>query len=467
MHALAWLWVSLIVVQGDAAELVRRLGATRFSDREAAYEQLDRMGSAALAALRSAADSPDAEVRARALDLIQRIEARTLVEPTQVRLDFVDRPLTEVLEALGERARVQLQSPLANANQAAQRRITLEAPQPVPFWTAVERLCEAAELDVLGQPVALASTGRSSSLPIVQLLPRTGPPAPSFVSGPFRFTAFHVSHHRDRSFTYRSFGGGPFPHLNRAQARLLTRPNDSAPGQTTEAFSLSVQIQAEPRLSISQAGSCVVLEARDEQGRSLKPEAADPDNPRQIVQAGFGPGVSVFVVTIPLVLPDDPGRLIRELRAEVPVLISARRDQPFEIGLREAKGKTFEDPHVTLTIHDVRPEPMNAATLIELTVRFRRDDESTLQGLPFGSPEFQAFRNNPGTSGGPVEFVDSQGRLLSQWQPIAQEPAPDGLRLTIRVLAGEAGASPAALRIYEQIRGETVVPIHLRDIPLP
>jgi hypothetical protein len=461
------LLLALLLAQADAAELVKGLGSTRFAEREAAYERLNTLGSAALPALRSAASSPDAEVRARALDLIQKVEARLLVEPTLVPLDFKDRPLSEILETLGERCRVSFQTPFSDSPAAQGRRYTLEASEPVSLWTAVQRLCEAADLDVLAQPLAPPNPNRQSPFPNLQLVPRSEPLAPASLSGPFRVTAYHLSHHRERAFAPGAFAGGVFLNPNRPLPRPQPRPEEALPGRSAESVTLSLQIQAEPRLSILQNGPYTLTEARDEKGRSLKPGSSPLDSQRNIIQAGFGPGMPVLMVTIPLELPDEPGRLIRELRAEVPVLVSARKEQPFEIDLRDAKGKTFEDEALTLTVHDVRPEPMQGATLVELTVRFRRGGEPNPSGLPFGTPEFQAFRHNPGQPGGPVEFVDAKGRPLTQWLPMMQEPGQDGLRLTIRVQSGEAGATPAALRFYEQSRAETTVTIQLRDIPMP
>ena len=56
--------------------LVAGLGSTEFTEREEATRLLDRIGLAALPALRSAAGSPDLEVRRRAVELVTRIERR-------------------------------------------------------------------------------------------------------------------------------------------------------------------------------------------------------------------------------------------------------------------------------------------------------------------------------------------------------------------------------------------------------
>src|SRR4051812_47892529 len=81
--------------------LIARLGSPRYADREAATAALRRLGPAALPALRSARSARDAEVRARAAALLERVESELMVRPTLVRLDYRDRPLAEVVKDLG------------------------------------------------------------------------------------------------------------------------------------------------------------------------------------------------------------------------------------------------------------------------------------------------------------------------------------------------------------------------------
>ena len=91
----------------DAVTLIGRLGSESFDDRVAAYKALERLGGAALPALRAAADTSDMRVRSRVLALIEsigrQIEADRFARPTMIRLDFRTRPLGEVVDALNDR----------------------------------------------------------------------------------------------------------------------------------------------------------------------------------------------------------------------------------------------------------------------------------------------------------------------------------------------------------------------------
>jgi HEAT repeat protein len=58
----------------DVNRLIDQLGSDRFEDREQATQQLSQLGKSALPGLKEATNSPDAEVRRRAQQLIQQIE---------------------------------------------------------------------------------------------------------------------------------------------------------------------------------------------------------------------------------------------------------------------------------------------------------------------------------------------------------------------------------------------------------
>jgi hypothetical protein len=105
--------LALVLVLGRAAEadpadLVRELGSRGAAEREAAAAALERMGREALPVLRVATDSRNPQIRERAAALIEKIEGGTLADPTRITLDFEDRPLIEVVEAIGARGNLKL-----------------------------------------------------------------------------------------------------------------------------------------------------------------------------------------------------------------------------------------------------------------------------------------------------------------------------------------------------------------------
>ena len=151
----------------DAVTLIGRLGAESFDDRVAAYKALERLGGEALPALRAAADTSDMRVRSRVRALIEsigrQVEADRFARPTMIRLDFRTRPLGEVVDALNDRYDLGLSLRLGpepetgddgcsipdgpdRLKELRDREIRTKAARPLPFWEAIDRLCEAAAL---------------------------------------------------------------------------------------------------------------------------------------------------------------------------------------------------------------------------------------------------------------------------------------------------------------------------------
>jgi hypothetical protein len=150
--------VALIGLGSDdrPADLVARLGSHQYAEREADAEALRRLGPAALPALRDARSSADLEIKTRALALRDEIVSTEILHPAPIKLDFQDRPRVEVIEVIGRQAGLviepgdeqPLQSTL-NRRVWPDRRITLEAAEPLPFWDAIDRLCQASGLRLL------------------------------------------------------------------------------------------------------------------------------------------------------------------------------------------------------------------------------------------------------------------------------------------------------------------------------
>ena len=129
----------------DPFRVVGQLGASRFAEREQAAVLLERLGRAALPALRSTHDLKDAEIRTRAAALIVKIEAGLLTKPSMVRLDYRAAPLADVVRSVSEQTGMKVELVPHRSPAWAGRSVTLPD-APVPFWTAVDRLFNAANL---------------------------------------------------------------------------------------------------------------------------------------------------------------------------------------------------------------------------------------------------------------------------------------------------------------------------------
>lgn len=134
----------------EPAELVAKLGAAKFADREAAGKELLRAGAAALPALKTAvATTSDAEVRERAAALIDTIgkqsESAKLLAVKPVTLSHTNKSLAAVVANIKEQTGIPLTLVAGKVADPA-RPITLTSPTPVAPWEAVALLCRAAGL---------------------------------------------------------------------------------------------------------------------------------------------------------------------------------------------------------------------------------------------------------------------------------------------------------------------------------
>ena len=291
----------------------------------------------ALPALRAACDAKDPEVRLRASALVDKTEALMLTQPTLVTLDFRDRPLIEVVKEVGDQAGIKLALVPENA-RAWRARVTLREPAPLPFWKALDRLCDAGHvqynLGTQGRPATESPSSRSSR-------PMTRPAGPTSDLGPFRVQLLSLHFQRDVTFA-----SGPRP---------------------IEQFFAQVQVAAEPRLSVSQGGPIQVLEAVDDRGQSLMvPARHVGDPPIGILRHELGAGCAVAGA------PETP----RTAGQDDPDTPRSGADhgldpqaRPLVVPLAGASGKSFRNDQVALSIQDVRANPNSNQTSIELTVQ--------------------------------------------------------------------------------------------------
>jgi hypothetical protein len=441
----------------DPAVLVARLGASRYAERQAAAVELERLGARALPALLSARAVKDPEIRSRASALIARIEGALLTQPTLVTLDFDNRPLAEIVKTLGDRCGIKLlvYPDLAPGN--SDHHVTLREPGPVPFWKAMDRLCDAGHLQynlggMHGNPLS-----RETVFPLFRGGAR--PTTPTMDTGPFRVSLVSLHYQRDVTFTQV----GPQPIPNRAGLRRLAEPpvRPGGPGHTlTEQFFVQIQVAAEPRLSVSQHGPLKFVEAVDDRGQSLLPDAQD----QGIVQRfsgyfGLTAGSSLHLQA-PLLRPENPGRTVKSLRGVLPVLVATRKPGPLVIPLNGAAGKSFRNDEVSIAVDDVKTNAMTRQTSIELTVRHTANPERQDIAAPPNGMDFGAHR--PDTHQQQIDVLDAQGRAI----PWYHSNDGEGARMILTLAAHDAGA-PAEIRYYAMARATSDVRFIFHNVPLP
>lgn len=443
----------------DPGAIVARLGANRYSEREAAARALVRLGRPALPALRAARDSRDPEIRTRAAGLLHRIEGMLLTQPTRVRLDFDRTPLVQVTRSLSQQSGFKVALYPENLGKWNYTKVTLRRPEPVPFWKAVDLICDAAELQqspglhgIAGprEPTFALTNGPSGSI------------TPNSDHGPFRISLLGLHFQRDLTYgptmagtRVAEFGGNPgLPRATAPGRRARMNP------VINEQFSASLALAAEPRLNVSQNGSLQVTEAVDDRGQSLIPPTEDPSGGNRLEGYFGSTSGSVLRLQVPLRRPVTPGRTIKKLRGTIPLNVCSRRPDPLHVPLDRATGKRFANADVDLVVHSIRPGAMGAQTLLELSVKASERATSADQA------DVEAFGDlyPVDTNRLQLEILDSRGQVVP-WFPSGHDSETSRLTLTLNGQPGRLVLKE--LRYYTLTRATVNVPFEFRDVPMP
>lgn len=448
--------LALLVVLGqapavDPLELVKTLGASRYADRQEASTALELLGRRALPALQGARDLKDPEIQARAAALINKIEGSLLTAPTLVSLDFTNQLVSAAVKSFGEQAGVKLALIPENSPNWNTRRLTLREPAALPFWKALDRLCEAGRLQYNAAQNGF-NGGREPMIPLFEGDARST--APTFDSGPFRVSVVGLHFQRDVSFpqsmpTFPGAAGRP------------EQPGVNPQPALNEQFFAQVQVAGEPRLALSQAGALRILEAVDDKGQALVvPQSALPSPNRAPSYFGFATG-SMIQLQASMIRPPDPGKIIKILKGVIPLNVATRKPNPLVVAITGASGRTFQNDDVALTVHEIRPQAENHPASIEITVRTGPRAASASPGSVV-SGEFAMAR--PDSLQQQIEIADLNGRAIPWYQTSFD---PEAGRITLTLTSPEQAPAPSEIRYYSLVRAATEVSFQFTNVPLP
>jgi hypothetical protein len=429
-------------------ELLAKLGSEQFAVGLEAALSLRRLGDDALPPLRDARDTGNPAARRRAAAVIEAIERQRLMRPTLIRLDFRDRLLTEVVGEVARRTGWAVALEPGDERAWSERRLNLQAREPVPFWEALDRIGQAG--GVRHNPSPPGDRERVGP-PRVVLIAGDGGRIPVAYVGPLRFNVVALSRHRN----------------------VTTGPGAAARA-VEESFTALIQVFAEPGLVIDGRGPIRVLEAVDDRGQDLRPvPEPKPEGPAQphpalvVVSSGFsdtrfdfgGPGI--IQQRVPLRLPTESARRIGRLRCEVPLTARARTGETFAVPLEGAEGRTFSGLGVTLRISEITRD--GPTTSIRLDVR--RDEpaeEAILAGLrQDGLVPYQS--HSPLEDH--LELRDAKGQTC--WPNVSPIQAEDRTETRLIIYAGDHVGPPVELRYHGVVGARTEVSFEFNDLPLP
>jgi hypothetical protein len=358
-----------------------------------------------------------------------------LTRPSLVALDFRDQPVPDVVKAIRERTGNALELLSGDSPHWREQWITLEVPETVPFWEALDRLCAVTHLQrnvsggLLGSPRAHIQLHGPQS---------TGDSGPARYVGPLRLGDFALHARHDLVYV-----PAPIPVL----------ANDSG------SFYAEFKVQAEPRFVAYRTGPLAGLEVVDEKGQSLlDPKIAERGPP--LPPFGYNLGW----VRISLARPPQPSTTLKRLRGVMPIEIVVRPAEPtLIIPLAGSAGKTFRAGDVAFTIAQSEVD-RQGTTRLRLTVRLEGERNDPAKISP-GLLHARAM----GLSSHLIEIVDDEGK-----SPISLARGPDVQRneLTLRYTIspyppGPKAHPPTQLRYYALIGTTWEVPFESSDLPLP
>lgn len=471
--ALAWGFSSTVTAQEKASpaapiperirKLIDGLGQEKFAERDRAERELEAIGAAALEPLRHAAKHADAEVSARAVRLVARIEQKmqtdALLTPKRVRLNVKDMPVTDAIALLAKVGECGIDIP-GDRTPLANRKITLDTGE-VPFWEAFQQLSRAGGLIEHG-PQPRTNTpvyyGPNGAIPTSHLAPSKhitvgdGTPAdlPTCVTGSVRL-------------------------------RAMAPTGASMPAGESQVV---VELTGEQRLQgFAVVGIPIIDKAIDDQAQIVKfiPPEADP---MATVQTGFRNVMGGVVIVNKNGVVSKKYYSAEPQTSERTVTLRLKRGDKASKTLKEISGKitvqTIGDSEKLATVPDIRKAAGQKVDgmdgLVQIVNVTEQDGGALAVEILFQNQTARAMRfrgganwnNNVVGNQNYPKLYDAQGKayvgeVSNVRSTFGAAIMSQQVTLTYRL----QGAQPSELAFHGQRTLLFDVPFTLKNVPLP
>ncbi|VTR98161.1 Uncharacterized protein OS=Isosphaera pallida (strain ATCC 43644 / DSM 9630 / IS1B) GN=Isop_3204 PE=4 SV=1 [Tuwongella immobilis] len=470
---------------GGATGLVLQLGDRSFAVREEAERALLEMGKPALDALTAASSDENLEIRRRAErirdKIIRQLRDEAILAPTLVELTLKDVSINEAVAALKQQTgySIVLQG---SAIRLTERNVTLSTGR-VPFWEALERLCEKCDLmEVLPsnsatQPLDSRSAIRRSQTSIrrvsetITLKDRgTDRQARAIVVGACRLRPVMVQ---------------------RGLLNADAKPTDQVIG---------IDIRVEPKLALQRLLGLAIFQATDDHGETMATDvvqdpavaaASGTDNviivqngvQMQIQSSSFrrvAPGLNMNPLLLRLSDDGKTAKQLQQIRGEMAFEIRAAAAELAVIDnlLNTPKAVIRDTPGVTLQSKDV--SRIDAKTMqFELEVSYTTaiQPANKPRPAPLVAPNDPAVPPNAGVrrifgsgntlgitgleltddKGNPIVASVRQSRSMHNGREVVQS-------LTIHAQIPEGNTSPVRVSFSGSAPTEVTMPFRLTDV---
>ena len=394
------------------ARLVKTLGAEDFAARRAADLELLKMGREGHRQLEAAAASSDPEIRLRALNLLERIAAIRLWEPTRVTLKAEGEKASNVLAACAEQTgnHVFFGDPFGEFTNAL---VSIDC-QEKPYWQALDLL--AAQT---GNHLRVHYDTRMPGIAVAAGRPGNYPTA---YSGPVRAQITRARRDFVEEFDYE---------------RLTS--------EVTHTFQLNLQMMWEDRFRLVAYGALPELvEAKTDTGVAV----SGP----QSTSGGWNvasSGTRQVSASLRLNPPPVSATKLSVLRLKWS-LVALGDMAVAELDNPTAKSESHHDG-LSLCVLALDRQ---ANGRVELTLLVSRN-------IAVPDPPEILFQENE------IELLDPNGRSLRS-QSQSHTLTDRGAEFRLTFLGDSPGAVPAKLRVkYPKIRSRRDLEIVFHDVPLP
>jgi hypothetical protein len=408
--------------------LVEQLGSPDFRRRDEAARQLEARGVAALPALRKALNHPDAEVRRRANELIPALETAALLAPKRVTLKASNKPLRAVFDDLEKQTGYKIES-----WGGTDRRVFTFEFTDLPFWEALDRICESAGL-VLQQGYGDDHIRLQHSAGHTPYVHR---------AGAFRFLPTGFQHYRNVNFGLVGKGGA---------------------AQRSESLTLSFTVFSEPKLPLLGMGEPKLDAAYDSDNNSMLLRNPSPDEMDMMRFGGrrwvahYGPGYRALSqqTQVQLNRPSEKASSLKLVRGSIPVtLLVEQRPAVVADKVLSAKGKKTRAGTTDFDIQDVSELP---GKQYQIKMGVSEDNKDNPNDYTWMNSLYQR-----------VELQDAKGNKYSVVGSGWGNNGTGRVELTLTFSAqGNVKLGPPEKLVYSVWTTlQYQLPFEFRDLPLP
>jgi hypothetical protein len=405
--------------------LVAGLASGDYRTREKAGAELLALGDRALPQLKYAlGQTKDYEVSRRLGGIVKQFESDRLAAPRRVTLKATKVPAKEALKIIARQAGYRFQFDQLDGNKEEAKNAYSFDLTDVPFWQAVDAVCNAAGLDVNVNDDAGALMFSYSDCynPVIAY------------GGPFRFVAQSVS--TGKSIT-----------LARLPRKELFAP---AP----EYLNLGIGITAEPKAQVVGVKGTFLVKAVDNLGNAV---TADPQpQQQQSFYYGYGYRSYGYSLALSLLRPSKDSTSLKEVRAKAQIVLLAQtRPEVTVKDILTVKNKKFLGRSTEVEI--VQVEENNGA--VTATITFRQLSPENAHDYTWANSIAQR-----------VELSDAAGNKYQQngWSNSNFSPASFSVVMNFTAPTGGAKAGPpATFTLVEWVTSTQDVEYVFKDVILP